>query len=59
MKLIDTYTNLCFFSLVLNDRENLEIYMLAVTAASTISIVLIKLILTFYFAFFVILKLNT
>lgn len=54
MKLIDTYTNLCFYSLVLHERDNLPLYMFAIATASAAVTVVFKVIVTAYFMGFAI-----
>lgn len=58
MKLIDTYTNFCFFSLVLNQREMMKPYIFALTMLSIAITFIVKLGLTSYFTIFVLTRLG-
>lgn len=46
MKLMDTYTNVCFFTLIFYDKESVPTYMFFVSIASIGIILITKLILT-------------
>ena len=43
---MDTYTNVCFFTLVFYDRESVPTYMLIISIVSIGIIIITKLILT-------------
>lgn len=58
MKLIDTYTNFCFFSLVLNQKDDIKPYILALTFLSVALTFLLKFGVTTYFTVFVLTKLG-
>ncbi|CDW87966.1 leucine-rich repeat-containing protein 34 [Stylonychia lemnae] len=58
MKIIDTYTNLCFFSLVLNQADKIPGLIYGVSAAAIGVTILFKIILVMYFLIFVLVKLG-
>ena len=53
MKLIDTYTNLCFFALVLYQRDHIPLYMFLITTIALALYILLKFILTCLFIAFI------
>ncbi len=59
MKLIDTYTNLCFVSLILNDSsDKIPTLVLGITYASILPYMLLKILVTVAFIGFYLTKLK-
>ena len=58
MKLVDTYTNVCFLSLVYYQRDSIAIYLLIITALVVVMYILFKAMLTIYFIGYTLVKLK-
>ena len=58
MKLIDTYTNLCFFSLIINESEKVTGIIFGISVASIAVTLVLKIMLVIYFFIFVLFKLG-
>ena len=57
MKLIDTYTNMCFYSLVLHEKDTLPL-IFAISTVSIVIMLIFKVLTSLYFTFFVLFKLK-